>query len=131
MAGALNKFACRKCTPAMQEAWGCDTDAPHPFHVIDGEPITRCPVTILTNDTRRLMGLYVHYTKGFLPAAGGILNQTAYYYQAMEVLVVEVNRVQRAMQDKERDKFKQRTGGASGTPTRSRPVRRRGKFRRR
>jgi hypothetical protein len=79
---------------------------------------------MLTTDTRRMMGLYVHYTNGFLPSGGGILDQTGYYYQAMEILSVEVNRIARDMQEKERDKFKQQRAARGVKPTRTRPRKR-------
>jgi hypothetical protein len=52
-----------------------------------------------------MMGLYVHYKNGYLPSAGGILDQTAYFYQAVGLLDTWVNRIQQDMIDKNRKKM--------------------------
>lgn len=73
----------------------------HPVHIINGKPVYRCPVTLLTTFTRRMMTLNVHYKNGYLPYRGGIMEQPAYYYQAMQVLEMEVGKAQKNLQNKE------------------------------
>ena len=64
--------------------------------LIDNEPIYDCPVKLVSKETAMLCRLYPHYTRGVLPVAGGLLEQSATYLAAMDVLSAEVS----AMQDK-------------------------------
>lgn len=62
---------------------------------------------MITPASRLWLRLYGHYKKQFLPLAGGILDQSAKYTQAMEVLdatfgQIEVARIKRAHEESER-----------------------------
>lgn len=78
--------------------------------MINGKPLTRCPVMLITDGTRRMMSLYTHYKNGYLPASGGIMEQTAYFYQAVEILDSWVSRIQRDMADKRQEKLMEKKG---------------------
>lgn len=83
-------YKCATCTPTQKIVRGCLAPAPTPVLLIDGEPIYRCPVALLTLETATLCRLYPHYTRGVLPVAGGLLDQTATFLDAMEVLAAEI-----------------------------------------
>jgi len=53
---------------------------------LDGEDIKQCPLTLITKETIIFTKLYTHYKNGFLPATGGILEQTVQFLLAMEVI---------------------------------------------
>lgn len=67
----------------MQKARGCEEPAPHPVQLIDGEMLYRCPASLITEETKMFMILHHHYLKGHLPVAGGLLDQTTLFVQAM------------------------------------------------
>lgn len=67
---------------ASGERWkihGADKLVP----VIDTD---RCPRKSITPRSRFFMELHVHYRRGLLPVAGGLLDQPAAYFDAMTIL---------------------------------------------
>ena len=52
---------------------------------------THCPAQMVTGDAWELLNLYQHYTAGFLPFAGGIMNQPSVFADAMRVIAAEIN----------------------------------------
>jgi hypothetical protein len=75
---------------------GCLEPAPAPVLDLDGESIHRCPVRHLTADVARLLKLYGHYRNGFLPVAGGVLDQTPQFLEAMAVIAQQVAEQERS-----------------------------------
>jgi len=69
---------------------GCREEAPAPVFDLDGEIFNRCPRTYVTPEVADLLRLYTHYDKGFLPVAGGVLDQTPQYLAAMSIIAAEV-----------------------------------------
>lgn len=104
----MRKFDCQTCTDPKREAWGCEELTPTPVHVVNGHRVRRCPVKILTPFTRRCMSLYAHYKNGFLPNAGGIADQPAWYVTAMEILESDVVTIQHEQLERERRKTEDR-----------------------
>ena len=78
-----------------QEQKGCRVDSPIPERwKIGGEVFKRCPAKMATQESWFAIQLYGHYKNGFLPVAGGILDQSVKFVQAMEIIdrVVPVSR---------------------------------------
>jgi hypothetical protein len=51
-----------------------------------GEVSKVCPRLLITYETGQWLDWYTHYRNGLLPVAGGLLDQTALYIQAMTLL---------------------------------------------
>lgn len=84
-------FNCPRCSPPEQKDKGCIEDAPIPRRwQIGGETYQRCPVNLITAFTVQLIKLHRQYERGFLPVAGGILDQSALFLQAVEIIQVEI-----------------------------------------
>ncbi len=83
-------FSCRTCTAAQQIARGCTADAPAPVVTLDGEDLFRCPLVLLANATFQVLALFGAYENGLLPIAGGLLDQSATFLEAVRLLRGEV-----------------------------------------
>ena len=85
------QFDCTKCTPAMQAENGCEEDSPIPERwELDGETYQRCPVKLVTGQTWLAIRLYGQYKLGFLPVVGAVLDQSALFLQAIEIIQAEI-----------------------------------------
>ena len=83
MAAHPKDFDCNKCT------WKhCtpDNPSPNPQWDIDGEEFNVCPKGLVTWESIDWLRYHSHYEKGFLPVAGGMMNQTAQFVEAMEII---------------------------------------------
>jgi len=54
------------------------------------EYIYRCPVKLLTPDIANFFKFYSMYKQGYLPVAGGILDQAGMFIQAVEIVDREI-----------------------------------------
>lgn len=64
---------------------------PVPLYDVNGKDYFRYPRHMVTPRSRRWAAFYRHYKDGFLPVAGGILDQTARFCHAMRVIENEMN----------------------------------------
>ena len=71
-----------------------------------GEVTRGCPLLLVTEHSAMLCEQWPHYDKGYLPVAGGILDQTAVYVQGMTIIQSELNKYQ----EKEAEKHRRRGG---------------------
>jgi hypothetical protein len=73
--------------PVAKRERGCEEPTGRPFYDIPeyGE-LDRCPVTVLTNESREAMRFYSHWSDGRFPVAGGMLDQSNTLIEAMETL---------------------------------------------
>ena len=78
---SLNGLNCQKCNKQIQEIRGCEKDIP--TKEIEGVAITRCPVKLITIESKLYLQVYSYYKDGFLPNAGGSLDQSI---KVMDVL---------------------------------------------
>ena len=49
----------------------------------DGEESHVCPRLLVTEETNQLLKFHTHYGRGLLPLSGALLDQSAYYFDAM------------------------------------------------
>ena len=54
----------------------------------DGTLTKSCPRNNLDVESMQLLSLYKHYKNGLLPVGGGLLDQSAQYLEAMEIIDV-------------------------------------------
>lgn len=54
-----------------------------------------CLLPMVTETSRTLLELYAHYKAGFLPFAGGLLDQPAAFSDAMTVIGGQIARLER------------------------------------
>ena len=86
MATQLADIACKTCHHK-----DCDgSQGAVVGYKFEGEIIKRCPLTLLTEKSALLIEQYPHYENGYLPGAGGILDQTAIYVQGMNIINSEI-----------------------------------------
>ena len=66
---------------------GCRRDSPIPGRWrIDGRVYRRCPLRLVSASSWLALRLFRHYERGFLPVAGGLLEQGNAFLQAMEII---------------------------------------------
>lgn len=75
----------------MQSARGCIRPSPIPVFVLDGEQYFRCPLRVITRETAELLRYFKFYKEGYLPVSGGMLDQSAKFLSAIEVIGAEIN----------------------------------------
>ena len=73
----------------MRKSRGCNAPAQMPYE-FEGEPLSRCPVRLLTGSTWGFLGFYQHYRRGFLLRAGGLEGQPYKYLQAMNLIEAQI-----------------------------------------
>lgn len=69
--------------------------------------INRCPAAMLDKEARFFMDLYTHYKNGFLPTAGGVLDQPSVFNKAMLIMDGTINKI-RIHNEKEAQKNRDR-----------------------
>ena len=111
---------CAVCSrvPARRISWGCDEPAAFPFIYItcprclgqdmkckrcEGDPrgvgVTRCPYATIPKHILGLSPWYNDWKNGLLPVAGGVLDQSAFFVDAMRYLDQRVSVIQQAQAD--------------------------------
>jgi len=84
---------CHTCDDRMKEERGCDKDGIIPFWM-DGNPVMRCPITLVTSISWEYIKAYGFYEKNLLPNGTGYQNESNKYIQAMMLLGNEFNKIQ-------------------------------------
>ncbi len=100
------RLDCRTCTESQKSHRGCEAKAKQPFILtLDNEKyeLWNCPVNLITEITINIMKYWMFYRQGFLPAGGGINNQSAKMLQAFEILDNEKEKIR-----KEDEKYKRK-----------------------
>ena len=85
----------------MAKARFCPDEEPAPFAIftIDEQDFTTCPVREVRSESLDALRMYNFYSAGFLPTAGGILDQPNILMEQIEVVrAVEAE----AVEDKKR-----------------------------
>lgn len=84
----------------QRERWGCEADAPRPFAVIPWRggsiPVKRCPSKTLPPEILSALRWIGHARNGNWPCAGGLLDQSATFVRAFEVVSAEISRQEAA-----------------------------------
>jgi hypothetical protein len=70
----------------LQAARGCREPVGFPVFTLDNQDYYKCPRALVTPLTGQLLRLYGHYTRGFLPVAGGVIDQAPAFLRAMEII---------------------------------------------
>lgn len=78
------EFDCDKCKYSKH----CTPENPSPFPQwnVNGEDLLVCPKGQVNHESAEWLRYYMHYTNGFLPVNGGLLEQTAKFIAAMEII---------------------------------------------
>lgn len=76
----------------MQTSRGCYEPAPIPIFVLDDEKYLRCPLRIITGQTVELLRYFRYYREGHLPVSGGMLDQSAKFIIAIDVILNEIGK---------------------------------------
>jgi hypothetical protein len=72
---------------------------------IDGiGDLYRCPASFIDRQTGLINTAYPHYKNGYLPCAGGLLDQSATFLDAINIVDRTINRY-------ERDKLEKKNNG--------------------
>ncbi|GEM_PF-915575 len=91
---------CTACTDAMKIERGCERDSPIPGKWQIGEYVfQRCPKKEICADVGIYIQAYNFYKNGILPNAGGWLNQTAKFIEAINLIDSEMNDITRSQLD--------------------------------
>ncbi len=79
---------CRKCTPAQKREHGCFEDSLIKGKwVIDGERYSRCPLTLITAQSVKLIEAYQLVQSGMgTPYGGGYLKHSKKFLDAMRTI---------------------------------------------
>lgn len=85
-------FNCSQCNEYKQKDRGCIEDAPIPRRWQIGKDIyQRCPRNLVSPLTWFSIRVYQQYQSGFLPTAGGILDQSNLFLQIIEIIQAEMS----------------------------------------
>lgn len=89
-------FNCQNCR--FQRHCDDSNPAPYPVFVIPeiGLASRTCLLPMVTDEARAMLDLYRHYKNGYLPRAGGILDQPAVYMESMALIDSAVARAEAA-----------------------------------
>lgn len=80
-----NGLDCRACNKQLQDFRGCVKDAARQYE-IEGTILNRCPLRVLDERSVIMLEFYMAYKKGFLPNAGGWLDQTVRFSRSVAVI---------------------------------------------
>jgi hypothetical protein len=91
LAATSRLFSCLECqVKGLYKNRFCKEDAPYSIIEINGEEFKRCPVQLVTSDSMEALHMYGFYNNGFLPCAGGFLEQPN---RVMEQMVIIGNQI--------------------------------------
>jgi len=93
------KLDCHTCDDEMRRQRGHDREGIVPF-LVDKKRIFRCPLTQITAQSYEFIKAYSFYEKGFLPNAGGWLDQSNKFVQGILVLDNTFNKIRNKELDK-------------------------------
>ena len=80
-----NGLNCRACNKQLQDFRGCVKDAAKEYE-IEGTILKRCPLRVIDERSVAMVEVYFAFKKGFLPNAGGWLDQPVRFSRSMTVI---------------------------------------------
>jgi len=87
---------CAECRKAkLDGARHCREKSPFPMYEINGEKFYTCPVGHITRESYEALALYSVYKDGFLPEAGGIMDQDNRIMEQMRIIARAVHEAQK------------------------------------
>jgi len=98
----LHKFEldCRTCSEGQRIERGCEEDSPIPgVWKLDKWEFRRCPRSLVEKRSVEYLNAFFFFGKGYLPNAGGWLDQPLKFVQAMLVVEREAARVREEKED--------------------------------
>jgi len=99
---------CHKCTEESKIYDGCESDSPVPdvwqIRSIDWKS-QRCPLKVVTRQSQKFLQAYFFFSKGYLPSAGGWLEQSTRFIEAMETIETSIKRIESEEQNKVKKKI--------------------------
>lgn len=85
---------CKACNDNQKIERGCLEDSPIPDKWEAGEhKFSRCPLKMIKQDSFWYIRAYNFMEKGVLPRAGGWLDQSNKYIEAMSCVIAEIGRI--------------------------------------
>ena len=91
MQGSLSGLSCKTCTHK-----DCDGSKGYSRFKMGAVEIDYCPLSVITLEISRYFSFYAHYKNGYLPASGGVLDQTARFLKMMEIIQAAVSDYEQA-----------------------------------
>lgn len=88
---SINDLNCHSCNAQIKQVRGCEVDIP--AKLIEGVEVKRCPVKLITAQSKAYLQAYSFYKDGFLPNVGGALDQSAKVMEAIRHIADEVERL--------------------------------------
>jgi len=85
----LQDIACATCRHR-----DCDGSKKNSWFIFEDEELNKCPLPLLTQKSFVLISQYPHYDKGYLPVAGGMLDQTSIFVEGMAIISSELSKHQ-------------------------------------
>ncbi len=83
---------CKKCSDGQKELYGCEKPSPVGKHwKVGSYEFDRCPVSIVDPVAYQYIRAYRRYEKGYLPDAGGWMDQGAKFNDIVDVIEQESN----------------------------------------
>ena len=82
---------CQKCSEDVKAIRGCEQEV-EPY-IIEGEQYTRCPIKLITRETRGILNLYSNVKNyGVLPNTGGLLDQGCKVIELMNIIDITMSK---------------------------------------
>ena len=81
----INKADCLECTAFFQKARGCVEPLPEAI-TIEGYKVFNCPKSFVDSKTEEYIQAYFQWRNGHLPNAGGYMDQTAKFIEAVGLI---------------------------------------------
>lgn len=101
----FNDTSCHKCNKQLQELRGCKKDLPQEVTLSGTDVrVRRCPVSQVTDVEHARLEAYILFEKGYLPNAGGWLDQPVKFTEMMLLIDALVGKFQ-----KEKEAWQQKT----------------------
>ena len=93
------KLDCQKCSAEEKVDSGCEKDSPIPgvWKLYDWE-FQRCPLKLITPQSAAYLRACTFFEKGYLPNAGGWIEQSNKFIEAMEIVEREIIKIQQPKQ---------------------------------
>ena len=97
-----------------EAAMGCRRPCAEPIDYIDGEPITQCPSLLVQHWTQDFIWCFPLFRRGVMPDAGGFLDQSAAWIDAMYIIQAARNDEQERQRELADARAQRDSKGASG-----------------
>lgn len=89
------ELRCEKCSDGQKKIYGCEENSCIPDYWRIREWVwQRCPVKLITRQTRVFYEAYEYLQKGILPYQVGYKGNTNRYVEAMNILETEIKKIE-------------------------------------